>query len=90
MIYDPSPRYIKIGSALSQLLNVSNPFKDHTEANENESVSGRAFRQGLPSRKWIDKLFKPIEDNHCQKAHESDVKKAKQLLESEGYKVSKE
>lgn len=40
MIYDPTPRLVKIGDALSQLVNVIWPFWDHRDTTANESISG--------------------------------------------------
>jgi hypothetical protein len=69
---------IRVGDALSQLLNVVLFFG----ANANESVSGRAYRsqhsiywfrvrQGID---WVFALFG--ERNHCQKAYLSDLTRA--------------
>lgn len=73
-------RLIKIGDALSQLGNVAF-LPRHAETNANESISGRAWRQG-----WyrtviiIDWLFSWWEADHCQKSHEADIKRAKDFV----------
>jgi hypothetical protein len=44
-----------------------------------ESVSGRAHREGWRLEWWIDRLFF-WEPHHCRRAHESDVAFAKMIL----------
>lgn len=93
VIYDPTPRWIKIWNALSQLFNVSNPRWDHTLTNENESVSGRSWRnRDDPAWKRrmmrIDGFFAIFGDyDHSRASHQADVKRAEQLLLSEGYEL---
>lgn len=72
-------RLIKIGDALSQLINVA--FLPRvSETTANESVSGRAYRQSwVKTVFFIDWLFSPWEDDHCQKSHEADLKRAKEF-----------
>ena len=74
---------VRIGDALSQLINVVVFFSD----NPNESVSARAHRQ---RRTWfwgwmeaaLDFVFLPMGPNHCQRSHEADVARASKLLKS--------
>ena len=77
---------IRIGDALSQLLNVTLFFGD----NANESVSGRAWRLrnkhifwGI-MRKLIDWLMSPFELDHCEASHSADVSRAAKLLRNQG------
>jgi len=58
---------IGCGDALSQLVNKV-AFNGHP----NESLSGRSYREGLITEKWIDALFF-WQDRHCKKAYENDV-----------------
>lgn len=77
MPQDPSPRLHKIGDAISQLLNVANPFWDHTDTTPNESISGRAFRSGWKLERFIDWILGP---GHCAQAHFTDIERAHRLL----------
>lgn len=52
---DNTPRWIKIGDALSQLFNVA-LLPRHKETTANESISGRAHRCGWRAERWIDAL----------------------------------
>ena len=81
MIYDPTPRIVKILDAISQLLNVLLSW-DHKATTSNESVSGKAHRLGLPHKKVINTLFF-WEDDHCRLAYEKDVLRAKQVVEND-------
>ena len=71
----------RCGDALSQLINVVIFFSE----NPNESLSGRSYRQ---KHHWfwgkmhtvINLLFYPFHQDHCQKAHEADIKRASILL----------
>jgi hypothetical protein len=76
---------VRAGDALSQLANVLILMSD----NPNESVSGRAYRQGGASNQprgfwWC--LFLTInflfwwQDNHCRSAYYADVARAQRLL----------
>jgi hypothetical protein len=78
MPQDPSPRLHKIGDALSQLLNVSNPLWDHTDTTPNESTSGRAYRCGWQLEQLIDAIFGR---GHCASAHHKDLERAHHLLQ---------
>ena len=84
MIYDPTPRIVKILDAVSQLLNVLLSW-DHTATTSNESVSGKAHRLGLPYEKAINALFF-WENGHCRLAYEKDVLRAKQVVENDDKK----
>ena len=80
---DTTPRYIKVGDALSQLLNVL-LLPKHKYTTANESISGRAYRcRWTRTQKLIDWIFSPFEKDHCRKAFESDLVRAKNLLHSE-------
>jgi len=77
---------IKIGDALSQLVNVA-LLPGHRQTTANESISGRAHRMGWRRvERVIDLVFSPLEREHCKKAHESDIDRAIRLLESLGGK----
>lgn len=70
-------RLIRIGDALSQLANVV-----LFNGDPNYSVSGESYRKKrLRLRAFIDWLMSPFEDDHCRKAYENDVRKARELLE---------
>lgn len=73
-------RLVKIGDALSQLLNVA-LFPKHKETDANESVSGRAYRKQWKLRHLINKLFFWQED-HCRDAYFNDLERARRLVES--------
>lgn len=75
-------RLLMIGDALSQLANVT--FLPNIDAtNANESISGRAYRQGWKkTEKAINWLFSLVELDHCKKSHEADVARAKSLINS--------
>jgi len=82
----PVGRYlIRIGDALSQLLNVAFLFSQ----NPNESISGRCYRM-RHKKQWsiamtvIDFLFSPVEVGHCEKAYDNDVLHASELLKNKG------
>lgn len=69
---------IRVGDALSQLLNVTFIPGDTTP---NESISGRAHRRGWKrTERFIDWLFSPFEKDHCRLAYENDVQRAKDLV----------
>ena len=54
-----------------------------------ESTSGRSYRRGVieGSRRWrwsmkvIDWLFSPWEQDHCRKAQEADIRRARYLIQ---------
>ena len=77
---DTTPRYIKIGDALSQLFNVLLlPRQNYTNANE--SISGRCHRCGWKlAEKVINALFYVFEKDHCRKVYIADIRRAKQLV----------
>ena len=79
---DTTPRYIKVGDAISQLLNVS-LLSRHKYTNANESISGRCHRCGWKrAEKVINALFYVFEKDHCRKAYIADINRAKQLIAS--------
>ncbi len=73
--------FLRVGDALSQLVNVALFLCD----NPNESVSARAYRQ-RDNQYWgtiryiLDAAFSPFEKNHCRKAHEAEVGRARALI----------
>lgn len=67
-------RLIRIGDALSQLLNVL-----FLNGHPNESLSGRAWRTQSFWYKVIDTLLW-FDKDHCKVAHNNDLIYAKQLL----------
>ena len=78
---DTTPRYIKIGDALSQLFNVM-LLPRHKYTNANESISGRCHRCGWKwAEKVINALFYVFEKDHCRKAYIADVSRARSLIE---------
>lgn len=81
MIHDPTPRWRKVGDAISQLGNVL-LMPRHTETTSDESISGRAHRMGWQIERWIDAVFAPFERDHCRKAYEADVIRARNLIEA--------
>lgn len=79
---DPTPRYIKIGDAISQLINVAF-LPNHKETTANESISGRAYRCGwLNVVKLIDLVFSVVEKEHCRKSYLADIDRARAMLEA--------
>lgn len=77
-----TPRLIKIGDAFSQLLNVA-LLPRHRETTANESISGRAHRLGWRRvERVIDWLFCWWEPEHCRRAHEADLRRARQLIDT--------
>lgn len=73
-------RLVKIGDALSQLLNVL-LLPKHRETTANESISGRAYRQGWKrTERAINWLFSLIEKDHCRVSHETDIARSKQFV----------
>lgn len=81
-LIDETSRIIKIGDAISQLINVA-LLPRHKETNANESISGRAYRNNwFCVVKFIDFIFSPVEKNHCKLSYKKDIERAKQLLEN--------
>ena len=73
---------IHVGDATSQWINVVFLFSN----NPNESISGRCWRLRYKKpwgllRKFVDFLFSPFEDNHCELSYYADVRRAKKLLD---------
>lgn len=71
-------RLIRIGDALSQLLNVL-----LFDGNPNESLSGRAYRTGSQWMAVIDALLW-LDREHCKNSYLNDVRYAGQLLNLHG------
>lgn len=70
------PHYlVRVGDAISQLLNTA-----LINGDPNESISGRAYRQGWAIRVIIDAIFWPFETEHCKKAFDNDLRKARELV----------
>ena len=69
-------RLIRLGDATSQFFNVLIYNGD-----PNYSISGEAYRKGrVRTQAFIDALFSPFEKDHCRKAYENDVAKARALV----------
>jgi hypothetical protein len=77
---DSTPRLIKIGDAISQLINVA-LLPGHATTTANESISGRAHRQGWKRiERAIDWLFAWWEPDHCRRSHEADLRRAAEFV----------
>ena len=80
-LHKPFKYIVRVGDAISQLLSVAFFFGD----NPNESLSGRAYRQGRIQWPWvvlktaINIIFFWQED-HCREAYFADLKRARQLI----------
>lgn len=73
-------RLLAIGDAFSQLCNVAF-LPSLEETDPNESISGRAYRQGwAKAEKAINAVFFVFERDHCKKAYLADIERAKSLL----------
>jgi hypothetical protein len=69
--------FIKLGDATSQFLNVL-----ILNGDPNHSISGDAWRFNRhKTRAVLDWLFRPLEKDHCYKAHLHDVRKATKLAQ---------
>jgi hypothetical protein len=69
-------RLIRAGDALSQFFNVL-----IFNGDPNYSISGDAYRLNRKRlQSFIDKLFSPFEDNHCETSHLNDIRKAEAIL----------
>lgn len=83
MNFDNRPWLMKVGDLASQALNtiVFNGSPD-------ESTSGRSYRQGelqghkgwARMRRFVDGLFSPYEQDHCKKAYEGDLERARRRV----------
>jgi hypothetical protein len=71
------PHYlIRLGDALSQLLNVA-----LLNGDANESISGRAHREGWKTaERIINWLLRPLGPDHCRTAYLEDVARAWELV----------
>lgn len=79
---DPTPRLIKVGDALSQLLNVL-LLPNHTDTTANESISGRSYRCGwVHAQRAINAVFRVLsgQKDHCREAYEMDRERAQRLI----------
>jgi hypothetical protein len=83
--HDDTPRLIKVGDALTQLLNVA-LLPNHTDTDANESVSGRAHRMGWRAERLIDILFLWLGGgaDHCRESVAKDVERARRTLARSG------
>ena len=71
-----STYFVRLGDAVSQFINVL-----LLNGDPNYSISGESYRNNWKyAIKIIDFLFLPFETDHCKKAFEHDVLKAKLLL----------
>lgn len=71
--------FLRVGDALSQLLNV---LLYWNTGRPNHSISGDAYRFNRHyTRKTIDWLFSVYEQEHCYKSYMNEVTKAKELLD---------
>ena len=75
---DDMPRIFKIGDALSQLANVA-LLPNHADTCANESISGRAYRNGWRVQKVINWIFF-WQDDHCKQAYLYDLERAKAYI----------
>lgn len=75
-------RLIKLGDALSQLINAV-----VFNGSPNESLSGRSCREQLWTEKFIDELFW-FDPYHCENAHLNDLHYAVELLKQEERKYA--
>ena len=80
MIHDPTPRWVKVLDALSQLANVAlMPRSDDTTSDE--SISGRSHREGLAIEALIDALFFWQRDpGHCERSYLADIDRARNQI----------
>lgn len=67
---------LKIGDALSQLINVI-----FLNGHPNESISGRAWRTKSVWYRVIDTILW-FDKDHCKVSHENDIAYARELLKS--------
>lgn len=84
---DKRPYLVRVGDLVSQALNtiVFNGTPD-------ESTSGRSYRQGVLGghkgwsrmRRFVDGLFSIYEQDHCKKAYEADLERAKLRIQING------
>jgi hypothetical protein len=66
---------MRVVSASSQWANVV-----FLLGHSNESISGRSYREGWWTEKWIDRLFF-WQDRHCRRAYFNDLKWANEYIE---------
>lgn len=80
-MFDPTPRWIKILDAVSQLANVAF-LPAHADTCPNESISGRAHREGwVWAERLIDLACLPFDGwGHCAAAHKADLDRARRFV----------
>lgn len=84
---DNRPYLVRVGDLASQALNTI-----LLGGTPDESTSGRSYRQGVlqghkgwsQMRKFVDGLFSPWEEDHCKKAYEADLERAKLRIQING------
>ena len=82
MIHDHTPRWLKALDALSQFANVA-LLPRHRDTTSNESISGRAHREGWACERLIDALFFwERNPRHCEASYQADLIRARNLIES--------
>lgn len=70
--------FVRVGDAVSQLLNVV-----LFNGDANESISGRSYREKRKlANKFINMLLSPIEKNHCRLAYITDAVRASLVVQS--------
>lgn len=80
---DKRPYLVRVGDLASQALNTI-----LLGGTPDESTSGRSYRQGVlqghkgwsQMRKLVDWLFSGYEQEHCKKAYEADLERARRRL----------
>lgn len=79
---DETPRVMKMGDALSQLINVTF-LPNHKNTTANESISGRAYRLGWRrTERTVNVIFWALGfgGHHCHRAYRADVERAQQTI----------
>lgn len=82
---DKRPYLVRVGDLSSQALNTILLGGD-----PDESISGRSYRQGALEghkgwalmRKFVDVLFSVYEQDHCKKAYQADLERAKLRIQN--------
>jgi hypothetical protein len=83
MIYDPTPRWLKMADAVSQFWNVAWPFWEHRTTTANESISGRCYREKRWFRYVVDGIFFwQVDPRHCERAYLADLDRARKTLDA--------
>lgn len=84
---DNRPYLVRVGDLASQALNTI-----LLGGTPDESTSGRSYRQGVLQghkgwawmRKLVDWLFSGYEQEHCKKAYQADLERAKLRIQING------